>query len=110
MDIIFANKKLEKMGSSFVNAQKKLGNDRAAKFHQRLGEMLDVESFYDLQYLPGKYHSLKGSRKGQWACDLDHPYRLIFEPAIKPVPCNEHETPILTEIKIVEILEIVDYH
>lgn len=110
MNITFANKKLEKWANNFAQAQKKLGNERAAKYHQRLGDIRDIESFNELQYLPGKYHNLSGNRNGQWACDLDHPYRLIFEPGEDPVPTNEHGTPILTEMKIVEIIEIVDYH
>lgn len=110
MDITFADKKLEKWANNFVLAKKKLGNDRAAKYHQRLGDIRDVESFNDLQFLPGNFHNLSSNRNGQWSCSLDHPYRLIFEPAVKPVPTNEHGTPILTEMKIVEIIEIVDYH
>ena len=110
MDIIFADKKLEKLANNFVLAQKKFGNERAAKYHQRLGDMRDVESFNDLPFLPGNIHNLSGNRNGQWSCSLDHPYRLIFEPAVKPIPTNEHGTPILTEMKIVEIIEIIDYH
>ncbi len=110
MIINFANKKLEKLANNFAFAQKKLGNDRAVKYHQRLGDMRDIESFNDLKFLPGNFHSLSGDRKGQWACSLDHPYRLIFEPADKPIPTNEHGTVILTELKVVAILEIVDYH
>lgn len=110
MNITFANKKLEKQANNFALAQKKLGNDRATKYHQRLGDMRDAESFNDLQFLPGNFHNLSGNRNGQWSCSLDHPYRLIFEPAIQPIPTNEHGTPILTEMKIVEIIEIVDYH
>jgi toxin HigB-1 len=110
MVITFADRKLEKWANNFALALKKLGNDRATKYHQRLADMLDAESFNDLQYLPGSFHNLSGNRNGQWACSLDHPYRLIFEPGIKPVPVNEHGTPVLTEIKIVEIIEIIDYH
>ena len=110
MNITFANKKLEKQGNNFALAQKKLGNDRATKYHQRLGDIRDAESFKDLQFLPGHFHNLSGDRNGQWSCNLDHPYRLIFEPAIQPIPTNEHGTPILTEMRIVEIIEIVDYH
>lgn len=110
MDIIFADKKLEKWANNFALAQKRLGNERAAKYHQRLGDMRDANSFNDLHFLPGNFHNLSGDRNGQWACSLDNPYRLIFEPGIKPLPLNEHGTPILTDIKIVEIIEIVDYH
>jgi toxin HigB-1 len=110
MNIIFATKNLEKWANNFALAQKKLGNARAVKYHQRLDDMRDADSFNDLQFLPGNFHNLSGNRNGQWACSLDHPYRLIFEPAIQPVPINEHGTPILIEMKNVKINEIVDYH
>jgi proteic killer suppression protein len=90
MDITFANRKLEKYGNSFSLAQKKLGNDRATKYHQRLGDIRDADSFADLEFLPGKFHALTANRSGQWSCSLDHPYRLILEPAVNSVPQNEH--------------------
>lgn len=39
-----------------------------------------ADTLEDVRYLPGHYHELTESRKEQWACDLDQPYRLIFEP------------------------------
>lgn len=110
MNITFADKKLEKYAKSYKTSLKKLGTKRANKYHQRLGDMKDAESFEDLKYLPGKYHALSANKRGKWACDLDQPYRLIFEPADDPIPTNEFGTPILTEMRIVEIIEIVDYH
>lgn len=50
-----------------------------------------------VQYHIGRCHPLKGNRKGQYAMDLVHPYRLIIEQ-------------IGDEIKIANIMEIVDYH
>ncbi len=110
MNITFADKKLEKLANNFAAAQKKLGHERATKFHQRLDDIRDTNSFADLEFLPGNFHSLKADRNGQWSCSLDHPYRLIFEPAIKPVPTDEHGIHLLTNMKIVEIIEIIDYH
>ncbi len=106
MDIIFANKKLEKWANNSAVAKKKLGNIRADKYHQRLDDLRDAESFECLKFLPGNYHSLSGDRNGQWACDLDQPYRLIFE----PISFTENQTIVLKEIRIVKIIEIVDYH
>lgn len=57
-----------------------------------------------------RYHELTGDRKGQWACDLDQPYRLIFEPHENPIPTDNSGKYIWLEIKGVEILEITDYH
>ena len=42
-------------------------------------------------------HPLKGNRKNQFAVDLVHPYRLVFEKKG-------------TEIQIANIIEIIDYH
>ena len=63
-----------------------------------------------IRYLPGHYHELTGDRKGQWACDLDQPYRLIFKPSEDPIPEDEHHRYIWAEIIGVDIKEIVDYH
>jgi proteic killer suppression protein len=45
----------------------------------------------------GRCHLLQGGRDGQYAMDLGHPFRLIFE------PYNEN-------LCVVKIIEIVDYH
>ena len=48
----------------------------------------------DVRFLPGHYHELRGNRKGQWACDLDQPYRLVFK----------------IDEQLITIKEIVNYH
>ena len=45
----------------------------------------------------GRCHKLTGDRDGQYAMDLCHPYRLVFEI-------------IGDTIEIANIIEIVDYH
>jgi Plasmid maintenance system killer protein len=50
-----------------------------------------------IQYHIGRCHPLTGDRKGQYAMDLSHPYRLVFK--VKQ-----------ESIEIAEIIEIVDYH
>ncbi len=110
MDISFDNNKLRKYANNDLQAIKKLGPNRAALYKQRLDDLSDSETLEDVRYLPGNYHELKGNRKGQWACDLDHPYRLIFEPQENPIPKNDSGQYIWIEIKGVEIIEIVDYH
>lgn len=76
----------------------------------RLRDLLAAETLEDVRYLPGHYHELVGNRKGQWACDLDQPYRLIFEPHENPIPTNKDGKYIWIEIKGVEIVEIENYH
>lgn len=110
MIITFANKKLEKYAGNYKTAVKKLGKKRADLFIKRLDDIRQTNSYEELKYLPGNYHDLKSNRKGQWACDLDHPYRLIFQPVSQPIPTNESGVYILVEITDVEIIEIKNYH
>ena len=87
-----------------------MGAIRAKWFQKRLNDLIDAETLEDVRYLPGNYHELTGNRKGQWACDLDQPYRLIFEPHEDPIPTNQQGIVLWLEIKGVEVIEIVDYH
>lgn len=110
MDITFKNKKLRDYAHNDRLATQKLGARRAQLYKLRLDDLRAATTLEDVRHLPGRYHELKEDRKGQWACDLDHPYRLIFEPHESPVPTNESGQTLWIEIKGVEILEITDYH
>ena len=89
---------------------KEFGKLRATKIRARLTQLKFANTLEDVRFLPGNYHELIGDRKGQWACDLDQPYRLIFEPHEDPIPTNEHNQYIWIDILGVEIIEIVNYH
>lgn len=91
-------------------AAKKLGALRAKLFKDRLDDLVAVSNLEEVRFLPGHFHELKGDRKGQWACDLDQPYRLIFQPHEEPIPEDENGKYIWIEIKGVEILDITNYH
>lgn len=78
--------------------QKKIWLSNGEKIHQRIDEIDASDTVEEMvQYHIGRCHPLKGNRKGQYAMDLVHPYRLIFEQ-------------IGDEIKIANVMEIVDYH
>ena len=110
MKITFSNKKLEKLANDNRLCQKEMGTLRAKLFNARLQSLLFATTLEDVRYMPGHYHELTDNRKGQWACDLDQPYRLIFEPLEKPIPTDKHGKYIWIEIKDVEIIEITNYH
>lgn len=110
MDITFNTSKLEKMANDDRLAVKKLGARRAELYKIRLDDLAAATTLEDVRYLPGHFHELKEDRKGQWACDLDHPYRLIFQPHEEPIPEDENGRYIWIEITGVEILEITNYH
>jgi proteic killer suppression protein len=51
-----------------------------------------------------------GERSGQLSLDLEHPYRLIFEPATDPLPTKLDGGLDWSEVRAVRILEIDDTH
>lgn len=110
MDITFSNNKLKKYAENESICKKKLGEVRSKLYMARLRDLLSAETLEDVRYLPGHYHELVENRKGQWACDLDQPYRLIFEPHEDPIPTDKDGKYIRIEIKGVEIVEIENYH
>lgn len=91
-------------------AIKKLGLRRAELYKIRLDDLAAAVNLDAVRHLPGHYHELKEDRKGQWACDLDQPYRLIFRPHEDPIPEDDNGKYIWIEITGVEILEITNYH
>lgn len=59
---------------------------------------------------PERRHQLKGDRKGQFAVDLVHPYRLIFEADHEPVPRKDDGGIDVEQVTAITILEVSDYH
>ena len=98
MDITYKNKKIEKVCTDAKAAERTYGREMAEKIHHRIDE-IDAADTVEMmvQFRIGRCHPLARNRKGQYAVDLIHPYRLVFEK-------NGDE------IQIANILEIVDYH
>ena len=98
VQIEYKNNRIEKICTSIHEAEIKHGKEMAEKIHLRI-KQISAASDIDmlLRYRIGRCHELKGQRKRQYAMDLTHPYRLIFEKKG-------------TEIQIACIMEIVDYH
>jgi proteic killer suppression protein len=70
----------------------------ARLIHQRIDELKSASSIKMLiQYSIGRCHPLEGNRKGEFAMDLVHPYRLIFKQNSK-------------DANVVQIIGIEDYH
>jgi toxin HigB-1 len=108
--ITFADKKLEKLVNDDRKMLKTFGEVRATLLRRRLSQLADARTLEDVRHLPGKYHELTRDRKGQWGCDLDQPYRLVFTPLENPIPANKDSQYSWVEITGVMILEITNYH
>jgi proteic killer suppression protein len=98
LDITYKNKRIEKVCTDAKTAERTYGQDMADKIHQRVDEINAADTVeLMIQFRIGRCHPLSQNRKGQYAVDLVHPYRLVFEKKGG-------------EIQIANILEIVDYH
>lgn len=98
IEISYRTSQLRKVCEDAEVATRKYGAEMADKIHQRIDEIRAATSVEMLvQFRIGRCHPLHGDRKGQYAMDLTHPYRLIFEKR------NE-------QLVAVDILEITDYH
>lgn len=78
MNISFKNKKLEKLLANPSKLTREFDPLRTKLLLRRLGTLVDAQTLEDVRYEPGNFHELRADRKGQWDCDLDQPYRLIF--------------------------------
>lgn len=110
MDITFQKKDLKDYANSDRKGIRKLGSKRHHIFKKRLDQLKAAKTLEDVRQLPGHFHELIGDRKGQWACNLDQPYRLLFTPQEEPIPVDQDGKYIWIEIKGVEIIEIKNYH
>jgi proteic killer suppression protein len=110
MTVKFADKTLKKIADNDRARLREYGKFRSEKIRLRLAQLNYAKNLEQLRMTPGNYHELTGNRKGQWACDLDQPYRLIFTPCHQNIPINEDGTYDWEKVTEVEIIEITDYH
>ena len=98
MKITYKTKTNEKVCTDVRTAERKHVSKMAEKISQRLDEIRAADTVETMvRFRIGRCHPLTGDRNGQFAVDLVHPYRLVFE--------KNGE-----EIQIANIIEIVDYH
>ena len=104
MEVTYKNNTLRKYAEDEKFSIRKLGARRSDLYIRRIGDLMAQETLEGTRDLPGHFHELTGNRKGQWACDLDQPYRLIIWGA------EPDKVVIWAEVTEAEIVEIIDYH
>ena len=98
MLIEYNSRTIERVCTDAAVAERKYGRKMAEKIQMRLDQIQAADSVeMMIKFQIGRCHPLKGNRKEQYAVDLVHPYRLVFEKKNN-------------EIRIVNVIEIVDYH
>jgi plasmid maintenance system killer protein len=111
VDILFQDRKLEKVCNDQSLLVRKYGPLRAKLIRRRLDEFRAADTLEVMRTLPQvRCHELRGDREGTLAVDLDHPYRLIFEVANDPVPGKPDGGMNWREVTAIKVLAVEDYH
>lgn len=98
IEVTYKSNALKRICTDYGVAVRKHGQLMAEIIHRRISEIEAADSIEMLvRYKIGRCHPLQGNRRGQYAMDLIHPFRLILEP-------DE------MSIRIVKVIEIEDYH
>jgi len=96
--IEYRNNQIRRICTDAYEAEKRHGKAMAERIHMRVDQIAAASSVeMMIEYRIGRCHCLKGKRREQYAVDLIHPYRLVFEKKGN-------------EVQIARIMEIVDYH
>ena len=111
MEIVFVSRKIEKACNSERESVRMWGAENARKIRQRLAELNAAATLADMgRFPPARLHALKGDRKGQFAVDVKHPFRLLFDPAHDPVSLKDDCGVDLARITRIRVLLVEDYH
>lgn len=113
MEIRFADRKLEKECNDARLLQRRHGERRAKLLMSRLAVLDGARSLSDIgpPYRgPMRCHELTGDRAGQLSIDLDHPYRLIFQPDNDPPPLRADGGLNWHSVTAIRILGVEDTH
>lgn len=106
MDVFFRSRKLAKVFNSQRELQKQYGERMARTIMIRLAVLKNARTLARVSTTPPeRRHKLAGQRKEQYAVDLLHPYRLVFEPTPGTVGGGD-----AGNVTAITIIEVIDYH
>lgn len=111
MEIYFKKSKLRKVFESESALNRKYGNRMARKIMMRLAVLEAASCLAEVPTTkPERCHQLSEDRDEQFAVDLVHPHRLIFEVNHDPIPRKEDGGINKEDVTAIEIIEVIDYH
>lgn len=111
VEVSFKSRKLEKIFRQPSGLKRAYGarNERAIR-----ARIAVLRGLHNLSLVPTdppeRRHQLKGNRKEQFAVNLVHPDRLIFEVNHNPVPRKDDGGIAIEKVTAITILEVCDYH
>jgi proteic killer suppression protein len=109
--IAFRTRRLEKTFNSASALRKAYGDRMAKTIAIRLAVLRAAGTLSMVPTTPPeRRHQLRGDRDEQYAVDLIHPYRLVFEPNHQPLPRKEDGGIDTDQVSATMILAVIDYH
>ena len=111
MDIAFRTRKLEKTFNSAGELQKAYGARMAKTIMIRFAVLKAARTLSLVPTTPpDRRHQLRGDRDEQFAVDLVHPSRLVFEPNHDPLPRKDDGGIDVEQVTAITITDVIDYH
>lgn len=108
MERRFLDKKVRNLCESAGIAERKLGAISARKLRNRLADLEAAANVAELT--AGRPHPLGGDRAGQFSLELAGGHRIVFSPANDPVPLTADGAISWSQVTIIQIEFIGDYH
>ena len=111
MDVTFRNTKLRKIFESQSILKRKYGVRNGLRIASHLAYLRLMSNLASVPSTkPFRCHQLSGDRDEQFAVDLVHPFRLVFEVAHDPIPRDEFGGVDKLRVTAIMIMEVIDYH
>ncbi len=111
MNIVFARRKLERTFNSVTALKGTFGDRMARTIAMRMAVLRNARTLSMVPVTrPERRHQLEGGRAGQYAVDLVHPKRLVFEPNHDPIPRKEDGGIDTDQVTAITVIEETNYH
>jgi len=111
MDISFKKKKMKKVFEDEKALRKDYGDRMARAIMTRMAVLEAAANLAEVPVdKPERCHQLTENRDEQFAVDLVHPERLVFEVDHDPIPRVADGGISRQDVTAVMIIEVVDYH
>ncbi len=111
MLVYFRTTKMNKIFEKEQKLKQEYGDKCARKIMRRLSVLKFANNLDCVPKVkPDRCHELHNNRKGTFAVDLQHPFRLIFKPDMDNVPLLDDGGIDLKKVTSIKILQVEDYH
>jgi proteic killer suppression protein len=110
MRITFGSRRMAKTFNKEKKLRREFGAEMARVIRRRLDDLRAATCLEDMRNLPGRCHELSGNRKGTLSLDLRKQYRLLFRPAVDPLPRKPDGGLDWAAVDAVQITEVEDTH